>query len=754
MSRHGCRTMCSVSVNSRNASARRMLIVFCVATSIAQATVANAQPAKKITPAQSTPPGFVALMADSIANAGDSLAAYAMLDSALHENKHDAAAWHKYAMMAWSMARSSRKSTINSPRNIRWLLAADSAFHIAVSYAPDSAMYWRDLARFGMNSGNAFLRFRAEAWIEKGLGAAERSGDSLLVSDLANEAGMVKWHRYENIANQALEIEGAPSFSWEQARDGVAVRRDQLVKPPHSFPGFADYTEAKELFARAMNANPVDARSRHHFYMTLAERDQWPELLRVGNDRIKDAPWDYEAWLARGLACQRLFQSRDAAAAFDSALVLMTPNQVANYKRITRIIPSRSFDSKNKIGDSATFAKLGSAEQSATEEVLWALMDPLAVTPENEFRSEFYARVAFADLRWTAEDLDYRGSNTDRGDVHIRYGPPDRQLSIPGESFFTYVVWRYNSGFNFTFRQAPMFGTAHQNVASVNATKNYFPVRFDNVPIAKLIDTMTIRVTAFRSTRDSLDIVVASDIPAKKMLGIAEIGGDMPFTLSSRVIDGRAQSQQVQSRMVKINAATAPEQLPANWKQRVGAGANFVKVEAYQPDTRRIVHGTFSVTPDRPSGFGMSDILLGRNLSESNALANRWSDVTMQPTMGTYRVGEPIGMLWENYQLTNDGGNVRYKVDIDVRTAEGGGIKGVVARVRNALGATLGQGKENSGIIAVSFPRVAPVKDITVESMLLDLGKAKVGVYRLKVEVTDVVSGLKTARETTFQVVK
>ncbi|MEP6779292.1 MAG: hypothetical protein ABJC26_05325, partial [Gemmatimonadaceae bacterium] len=263
-----------------------------------------------------------------------------------------------------------------------------------------------------------------------------------------------------------------------------------------------------------------------------------------------------------------------------------------------------------------------------------------------------------------------------------------------------------------------------------------------------------VRVTAFRGNRDSLDIVVASDIPARKMVGGSDLGGELPFNLSSRVIDGKAKDQEVKSGIVKVNPLAAPEHMPATWTQRVGAGANFVRVEAYQPDTRRVAHGDFSVDPTRPTGFGMSDILLGTKLTESSSNANRWSDVKIEPKSGTFRVGELIGLLWENYRLTDDNGSVRYKVNIDVRSAEGGGIKGIVARVRTALGATLGQAKENSGTIVVSFPRTAPAREVTVESMSLDLGIAKPGVYQLKVEVVDAVSGNVTSRVTQFRIEK
>ncbi len=709
---------------------------------------------RKIKPAERAASGVIALMADSVANAGDSLAAYAMLDSAVHTNKRDASAWHKYGLMAWSMARSSRGQTINhSPQAIRWLLAADSAFHLAVTFAPDSAPFWRDMAHFGMNSGSVFLRFRAENWTEKGLDAATRTGDSLLVAELADDAGMIKWRRYENDADQALEVEPGPTYSDQQRQHGVGIRRDLLVKPPHSFAGFADYTEAVNFFRRASTANPINAHARHHLYMAQAERAQWPELLKASAEQLKVAPWDFEAWLARGLASARLFQTADAAAAFDSALTLMTQAQKSSYTRFTRILPPRVYGTKGLARDSISFEKLSAADQRVAEELAWALLDPLSITPENEFRNEFYARVAFADLRWTAEDLDKRGANTDRGDLYVRYGPPDLQLSLPANYGRTTLYWRYNNGLTFEFSQPAMFGVAViGNRPNTEDLKINAPILFDNVPIAKLIDTMSVRVTAFRSTHDSLDIVVATDIPAAKLLRGSELGGQLPLNLNARVIDGFAKARQVRDNTIKLSATDAPERLSATWRQRVGLGVNYSRVEAYQPDTRRIARGTLSIDTARPTGFGISDVLLGTKLAESSHAAARWTDVIIQPVFGTFRSGEVIALLWENYQFATDGGNVRYNVNIEVKPRVANGVKGIVARVRSALGATLGQAKENSGVIDVSFPRVAPAHEVTVESMSLDLGKAPKGVYELKVQVTDAVTGIKTLRVTQFRI--
>ena len=52
----------------------------------------------------------------------------------------------------------------------------------------------------------------------------------------------------------------------------------------------------------------------------------------------------------------------------------------------------------------------------------WRARDPKPETPENEFREEFDKRVAFADVRFTQDEV--RGALTDRGMVLILMGPP------------------------------------------------------------------------------------------------------------------------------------------------------------------------------------------------------------------------------------------------------------------------------------------------------------------------------------------
>jgi GWxTD domain-containing protein len=64
-------------------------------------------------------------------------------------------------------------------------------------------------------------------------------------------------------------------------------------------------------------------------------------------------------------------------------------------------------------------------ERDAFVEQFWARRDPTPGTPLNEFKDEHYRRIAYADSHFATRLTPGRGWNTDRGQVYIKYGPPD-----------------------------------------------------------------------------------------------------------------------------------------------------------------------------------------------------------------------------------------------------------------------------------------------------------------------------------------
>ncbi len=61
-------------------------------------------------------------------------------------------------------------------------------------------------------------------------------------------------------------------------------------------------------------------------------------------------------------------------------------------------------------------------------EQFWLRRDPTPDTPENEFREEHYRRIAYANEHFAAGK---KGSLTDRGQIYIKFGPPDEIEAHP-----------------------------------------------------------------------------------------------------------------------------------------------------------------------------------------------------------------------------------------------------------------------------------------------------------------------------------
>jgi len=85
-------------------------------------------------------------------------------------------------------------------------------------------------------------------------------------------------------------------------------------------------------------------------------------------------------------------------------------------------------------------------------EKFWKAKDPIPTTSENEFKTEYYSRVEYANLAY--KEGKFSGCETDRGRVYILYGPPAEIIyeNWSNKTFLlndntivhTYEIWLYN----------------------------------------------------------------------------------------------------------------------------------------------------------------------------------------------------------------------------------------------------------------------------------------------------------------------
>ncbi len=70
-------------------------------------------------------------------------------------------------------------------------------------------------------------------------------------------------------------------------------------------------------------------------------------------------------------------------------------------------------------------------------EEFWRRRDPNSASSQNQFRAEYYARIAYVNQNFASGSV--VGWRTDRGRIYITYGKPDEvQKSSSGE------IWTYN----------------------------------------------------------------------------------------------------------------------------------------------------------------------------------------------------------------------------------------------------------------------------------------------------------------------
>lgn len=694
-------------------------------------------------------------IADSLAAGGDTAQAMKVLERALRADRRDARAWHRIGMLSWEQARSARNPDfIQDQKQISLLIRADSSLRWATIHAPDSAQFFLDLGHFLLESDVGTLRFSAMGFLRDGLAAARRTGNDFHASRLADEVGLATWRRYETQANRWIATGPPPDlgrFASERPRE-VGRFLEQYARKARDFSGEADYLRADEMFREALELDPNNASALKHRFMVLAETARWAELEAAARHRLTSAPWDPWAWLGVGLAAHRLGRVADASAAFDSAMVFLTAEDRGRYDRLGRVLSRKDA------------ARIDTASNlDVTKKLYWLMSDPLWLAPGNEVKLEFLARIAYSEFRWSDDSRRLKGADTDRGEIHVRYGPPSTIASFSGETNSGHelsptVVWFYPDGLSFVFRQPPGFGTASIHGDFRESVRNLIeraPVQWGNVLAARFVDSIDVQVARFRGRADSTDVFVVARIPYGGL--VSDVGGSRSLIdVDFQLFDGYSQRvTRDSSRDVSALPLASPDRVRA-WRSRVGRGFHLYRVEALEAASQRGARAVGQMTIPADTGFAMSSVLLAtRVLPKEGTAGERWSDFNIVPSTGRYRAGEPVALLWETYELRRAAGGSRYRVSITLTPVRRGGVSGLATRVLGAAASSVvGQRATGTDKVTLTYERQAPGGDVVLDHLSLDLSTAAPGDYTLVVEVTDLATQRKASRTSRLTIVE
>ncbi len=132
-------------------------------------------------------------------------------------------------------------------------------------------------------------------------------------------------------------------------------------------------------------------------------------------------------------------------------LALSTVAGCASFRLEKRLDPdSRTFLSEVRYiitgKERRIFRNLPASERSAFIAAFWAQRDPDPATEENEFKTQYYQRIAEANLLFNEGKGSEPGWLQDRGRIYILLGPPDTRAQYPrGMTFYGVPaeIWLY-----------------------------------------------------------------------------------------------------------------------------------------------------------------------------------------------------------------------------------------------------------------------------------------------------------------------
>lgn len=156
------------------------------------------------------------------------------------------------------------------------------------------------------------------------------------------------------------------------------------------------------IFAERANCTDNELAFRHEA-MALAERDRWEELAGVARRQSVLRPAQRWPWLALGLAEHRLGHSDRASVAFDSGFARLPKLEREHLMSLSRLLPTLQ---------QTFFDTLSAPAKEQLSGMYWNVASPTLLLDDNPVLDEFRARVVYADLLWTNEEVRQRGAST------------------------------------------------------------------------------------------------------------------------------------------------------------------------------------------------------------------------------------------------------------------------------------------------------------------------------------------------------
>jgi len=682
---------------------------------------------------------------ERLAQAGDTTLALASIRRAVELDPAFAEAHFRMGVLHAGLSS-------GEPREFRERLSARGALERAIRLDPENPLY---LLEFGKLLLRQQIRVDAQRVFQRALDLGERA-DASTQAELHFQLGVFRETQWLRFRERHRFPQGLGPLSEARAvRDPMYVW--DVLERSYTFDGQGEADRESMLahFRAALAANPAHAGAATHLLAYHYEVGALDEFMAEAQRFLAAAPGEWRGYLALGLGLHVLGRQEEAAGSFRYGVELMPPEIRDDFESVARILPR----------DEAEL--LESLEGEARAEALrsfWVRMDPLLLTPANEYQVEYVARMAYADLRFGLPEYGIPGWRTDRGDIWVRYGAPERVASFSPTSGGSWeaahritTVWSYGRrgpvfffNQNPGYRQAAFAGDFRSYARELRSVES---ARFDAPTLASLI-SVPVQVARFRSD-DGVRVEVHAALPLDSLLpgggGVLDTG---VFVLDAR---GRELHRRVQQEVV---VAGSPPVLVRSWVAELPADTPLVvSVEARDPVSwvaaaSRERMGGIAFPPGAPS---VSDLLLAGEVELRVPGPRRREDFRIRPEPRLTFIPEaPVHLYFELYDLLPDpDGFASYELELSVIVEE---IyrQGPLRRLLGELADRWGVSEVGEEAVRLRFRREERVvaRDVIPEYLSIVLDEPPPGRYGLSLVIRDRNAGVELVTARSFQILE
>ena len=492
----------------------------------------------------------------------------------------------------------------------------------------------------------------------------------------------------------------------------------------------------------------------------LADASNWDEYTSLAQKLASGAGDDARAQLFLGLGLHESGREDEASVAFERGLSLLPPAERHVFDDVGLLLPA---------GVREDYADLDSAGRAATQRLVFTSKDPLFLTEAEERRLEHYARLAWAELKFSDPTLGMRGWESERGAIWVRYGRPEKEVQCcygggPGAGIMRpaesppdsyrcinppltiaagtrYLTWSYGeNGPNFSFSRRLTYRKAlflEQAKELADALERRAPELYRPRTITSL-HSLPHQTVRFRGERPGLTRVEVYAQPPVDSLNARP--GD---SLHAGVFVFTSEYERLWERRGYALVGARPVALAYAFELPVGEYVYALEARRAGPDTlaRPLARERVQVSlAGYPAGrLAVSDLLLATALRPLTDRPARRDDLRIWPSRTLeYPAGAPVGVYFELYGLEpDDEGLASYRVELSVEGAE---ERNVVERVARGLVELFSRGDDDEP--RVSWERTVPVDDDrVVDYMSVEFPRLDVGAYTMRVLITDLGSG-------------